>query len=274
MYTVKELMSMTRPLINQHWATYAVGANQFIHLVNTALNMIYNYEGMHWSWEHRKDLFNMNWQNQWALLSRRPVRKIDKFWTSNWTDVDKIWLDKCYCNMNLPDKIITPCCECNCVEECHPLDLKEILPQNKLCAMEYQISWSFIAGMWWLDGRIVKVDVGTLQVYDLWMTYFCGPVKMEKFSDIVPLPDSFMHVAMWIIAALVIPMYWIARQQEDLSLYSLYRKELDFLRKQDTIFMEKLILPDNHMPDVNGFIPKNEWNDITGFNSVVPITPW
>ena len=97
---------------------------------------------------------------------------------------------------------------------------------------------------------------------------------MEKFSDIVPLPDSFMHVAMWIIAALVIPMYWIARQQEDLSLYSLYRKELDFLRKQDTIFMEKLILPDNHMPDVNGFIPKNEWNDITGFNSVVPITPW
>lgn len=245
MYTVKQLMSMTRPLISQAWASYAVWPNQFIHLVNMAVSMVYNYEGMHWTWQHRKDLFNMNEQSQWALLARWPVRKIDKFWWWNWRDVDKVWLDQCYCNMNLPDKIIKPCCECDCVEPCSPIELKEILPQNKLCAMEYQISWSFIAGMWWLDGRIVKVDLGNLKVDDLWMTYFCGPVKMEKFSDIVPLPDSYMQVAVWIIAALVIPMYWIARQQEDLTYYSLYRKELDYLRKQDTIIFEQLNLPDN-----------------------------
>lgn len=52
--------------------------------------MVYNYEGMHWSWQHRKDLFNMNKQSQGALFSRWPVRKIDKFWGGNWKDVDKV----------------------------------------------------------------------------------------------------------------------------------------------------------------------------------------
>ena len=266
MYTVKQLMSLSYPLISQHWASYAVWPNQFIHLVNVAINMIYDYEGMHRSWQHRKDLFNMNEQNQWALLSRRPVRKIDKFWWWNWKDVDKVGIDKCYCDMNLPDKIIKPCCECNCFEECKPLPLKEILPQNKLCAMEYQISGSFIAGMWGMDGRIVKVDLGNLAIDDLWMTYFCGPVKMEKFDDIVPLPDTYMQVAMWIIAALVVPMYWVARQQEDLTYYSLYRKELDYLRKHDTIVMEKLTIPQNHMPDVNDFLPTTPSVPFTSVN--------
>lgn len=168
--------------------------------------------------------------------------------------------------MNLPDKIIKPCCECNCFEECKPLPLKEILPQNKLCAMEYQISGSFIAGMWGMDGRIVKVDLGNLAIDDLWMTYFCGPVKMGKFDDIVPLPDTYMQVAMWIIAALVVPMYWVARQQEDLTYYSLYRKELDYLRKHDTIVMEKLTIPQNHMPDVNDFLPSTPSVPFTSVN--------
>lgn len=265
MYTVKQFFQLVYPIINQHGVSYAVGPNSFIALVNLGLNMIYNYEWMHWSRQHRKDLFNMNDAQQWALLSRWPIRKIDKFWWGDWKDVDKVWLDKCYCNLNLPDKnIIKPCCECNCTLPCKPLELNEILPQNKLCANQYQISWSFIAWMWWFDWRIVKVDLWNQQVSDLWMSYFCGPVKMEKFSDIIPLPDSFIHVLSWIVWASVIPQQGIARQQEDLTYYSLYRKELDYLRKHDTIAPETVELPDNWMPWSE--IPWQQWQEFYSVN--------
>lgn len=253
MYTVRDAFKFCYPMIWQAWSSYLAGPNQFLYLINHAINMIYNYEGMHWTWQHRKDLFNMNWQSQGALLARWPVRKIDKFWTSWWKDVDKIQLDKCYCNMNLPDKTITPCCECDCPAPCSPLNLTEILPQNKLCANSYQISGSYVPGMGGLDGRIVKVDVGSASINDLWMTYFCGPIKMEKFDDIVPLPDSFMHVLWWIIAALIIPMDGAWRQQEDLSYYKLYRNELDYLRKHDTIMPERVDVADIWLSTSNNF---------------------
>lgn len=272
MYTVKQLMSMTRPLINQHGASYAVWPNNFIHLVNMAVSMIYDYEGMHRSRQHRKDLFNMNKEHQWALFSRWPVRKIDKFRWGNWKDVDKVGIDNCFCNMNLPDKVIPACCNCNCTHECQPIDLQEILPQNQLCGMQYQISWSAIAWMWGMDWRIIKVDLWNLEVDDLRVTYFCWPVKLEKFDDIVPLPDTYMQVAVWIIAALVLPMYGVARQQEDLTYYSLYRKELDYLRKHDTIVMEKIHLPENHLPDINWFLPANNWKWL--FTSIENVNPW
>ena len=39
-------------------------------------------------------------------------------------------------------------------------------------------------------------------------------------------------------------MQGIARQQEDLTYFSLYRKELDYLRKHDTIVPEEIQIPD------------------------------
>jgi len=45
-----------------------------------------------------------------------------------------------------------------------------------------------------------------------------------------------------------VPQQGIARQQEDLTYYSLYRKELDYLRKHDTIVPETLEIVDNAMP--------------------------
>lgn len=264
MYSVREFMQMVYPIINSHWVSYAIWPNNIIHLINLWLNMIYNYEWMTWSRQHRKDLFNLNEAQQWALLSRWPIRKIDKFWWGSRKDVDKIWIDPCFCNMNLPDKEVIPaCCECSCPTPCKPLELNEILPQNKLCANQYQISGSFIAWMWGFDWRIVKVDLGDQKVSDLWMTYFCWPVKMEKFSDIIPLPDSFIHVLSWIVWASVLPQQWIARQQEDLTYYSLYRKELDYLRKHDTIVPETIELPDNQMPWDD--IPWQQWQ---GFYTV------
>lgn len=158
MFSVKELLDSTYVLLGQHGASYAVGPKNFIHLVNQAVSMVYNYEGMHWSWQHRKDLFNMNGKSQGALFARWPVRKVDKFWAGNWTDVDKVGIDKCFCNMNLPDNVIPACGECQCTVPCQPLNLTQILPQNQLCAGQYQISGGAVAGMGGFDQRIIKVD--------------------------------------------------------------------------------------------------------------------
>lgn len=49
--------------------------------------------------------------------------------------------------MNLPDKVIPACCECNCTTPCQPINLMQILPQNQLCAGQYQISGGAVAGM-------------------------------------------------------------------------------------------------------------------------------
>lgn len=257
-YTVKDAFHFSYTLLWAHWLSRLVGPHNFMYLINQAVAMIYNYWWYMWSWTHRKDLFNMNKQSQWVLLSRWPVREIDKFRTWDWTDVDKYDPDACEwaCNMNLPDKIIKPCCECNCIKPCKPLDLQQILPQNQLCAWQYQISWSPVFGMWWMDWRIVKVDLWDKDPELLRMTYFCWPLKLETFDDIVPLPDSFMHIVWWIIAALVVPPRWAARSQEDLNYYSLYRKELDSLKAADNMYPKKVELaePINQHSYAPGFV--------------------
>lgn len=76
-----------------------------------------------------------------------------------------------------------------------------------------------------------------------------------------------MHILMWIIAATVIPMYGVARQQEDLTWYSLYRKELDYLRKHDTIAPEQV-----QIADVGYNLSVNQQTSATDFTSVMPTT--
>lgn len=234
MYTVRQAYEFLYPMINQHGATRLVWPNNFIPLINHAIAMVYNYEWYIRSFTHRKDLFHMANKTQWVLASRRPVRVIDKFWAGPWKDVYNIQKDECYCNFKLPDKAIKACCECGCIEECEPLPLKKILPHNKLCAGQYQVAWGFVPWQGGLDGRIVHVDTGK-PVEALWMSYFCWPVPMQTFDDIIPLPDAFVPILALIMAAIVLPNHWASRQQEDLNYYSLYRKELDYLKKVDNI---------------------------------------
>lgn len=81
---------------------------------------------------------------------------------------------------------------------------------------------------------------------------------MEKFDDVVPLPDSFMHVVAWIIAGTVVPLAGTARQQEDLNYYSLYRKELDYLRKADNIVPKRIEL-DRPVVPTYAPMPQSNW---------------
>ncbi len=243
-YTVREAFHFATTALGSHGLSRLVGPNNFMYLINQAVNMVYNYNWYTWTWTHRKDLFDLKKWSLWVLLSRWPVRTIDKFRTWKRTDVDKLQEDECEraCKLELPDWVIKPCCECNCIAPCKPLDLKEIQPQNQLCAWQYQISWSYIPWMWWMDWRIVKVNLWNIEPELLWMTYYCWPVKLETYDDIVPLPDSFIHVLWWIIAALVVPPRWAARSQEDLSYYSLYRKELEYLKALDNIYPKEVNL--------------------------------
>lgn len=239
-YTVKEAIQFAYPIVGQHWVSRLIGTNNLMMLVNQAISMIYNYWGFHiWSWAHRSDAFVLDGKETWTLLSRRPVRKVDKFWTSAYRDIDKITEDPCVCPTPTPETPVQPCCVCNCTRPCEPLVLDEILPQNQLCAGQYQISWGFTPWQWGMDGRLVRVNTWK-PVEVLWMTYFAWPLKLEKFTDLVPLPDSIVYLIWWIIWAMTIPMRWAARSQEDLNLMSLVRKELDALRAIDNIYPKRL----------------------------------
>lgn len=180
------------------------------------------------------------------LVTRWPVATVDKFYTSQWKDVDGS-VAPCYCD-DLPDDSYTCPCEIPCNgPECSPIKLTRILPQNVLCDNEYQVSWSEIKGMGWLDGRIIKVnlwDVTNLNYFRV--TYYRGPKHITSWDEIVPLPDSFMHVLGYVIAAHVVPLYGIMMQQQDLNYRSIARKELDFLKMADNVFPESTRFDPNY----------------------------
>lgn len=244
MYTVKDFLHFVYPLVWQNGVTRLLWWDDLYFMINQAVAEIYNFQPekadhrFHWSWTHRKDVFRMSQEKagMWVCFTRWPVRMIDEFWTSKRNDVYKLQIDKCYCDMNLPEAYIKSCDCCDCCElPCEPLELTQIRPQANLCPWTYQIAWSFVDGMWWLDWRILRVNakecIDTLRV-----TYYCWPLKVSKPDDQIPLPDSFMHIAAKIIAANVMPMNWESRQQDDLQYYSTVRRELECLVKQDPEF--------------------------------------
>lgn len=237
-YTVRDALRFVYPLIWQHGATRAVWANNFLVMTNHALNMIYNYNWYIWSWQHTKDLFIIPNEDQLALrlVTSKPINTIDKFYTSNWTDIEQEF-KPCKCTFDLPDVVCWSSCECDV--PCNPLKLTKIRPQNNLCSWEYKIAWSEIAWQWWLQGRIIQVLLEK-KVKQLWVSYWKWPVHVKSFDDIIPLPDNFMTAFAYFIAGMIVPMYWTMMQQQDLTFTSIARKQLDELKMADNDFPPKV----------------------------------
>jgi len=207
MYTAKDVLWFAYMLISQHWATAWIWANNFLFALNSALNQIYNYWWYMRSRQHFKDSFTTNWSQMVTLVSRHPIQTVDKFWTWPRTDVD--WaITPWWCNCpQLPNLEWSCWCSCWCTVECKPLWMNKIMPQNQLCPWDYQISWSEIKWMWWMDGRIVKAYL-PCNVNRVWMTYYRWPKHITNFDEVVPLPDSFVHILWRMIAWILVPLYW------------------------------------------------------------------
>ncbi len=233
-YTVRDALKFVYPIVWQHWATRAVGANQFIFAANHALNMIYNYQWFIWSWQHMKDIFILPSGNPQALrlVTRQPINTVDKFFSSNWNDIENS-LRPCECEFDIEDVVCWTGCDCE--PACTPVKLKKIRPQNSLCAGEFKVAWSELAGAGWLNGRIIHVYLQH-PVEQLRVTYWRGVKHVTTFDEIVPLPDSFMTAFGYFIASIIVPMYGIMMQQQDLTYSSLARKQLDELKMADNDF--------------------------------------
>jgi len=241
-YSVRDALKFTYVLVSQHWASRAIGSNNFLFALNSALNMVYNYNGYIRTRQHRKAMFTNVTTSIVRLITDSPINTIDKFWTSQWSDME--WtVEPCTCP-DLEDDIRCEC-QCTCGYECKPLQLTHILPQNRLCPNEYQIAGSEIRGMWGLGWRIVRAKL-SCPTDVLWMTYYAAPKHCTSFDDIVPLPDMFMTALSYFVAAQIVPLYGIMMQQQDLNFLTLARKELDSLKMADNIFPQKTQRSDNY----------------------------
>lgn len=193
------------------------------------------------------------------LVTRRPVATVDKFYSAQRKDVDGT-IAPCACEDDLPDDTYTCPCEVPCdAPECQPLQMRRVLPQNVLCNNEYQVSWSEILWMWGMDWRIIKVnlqDVTNLNY--LFVTYYRGPKHITSRDEIVPIPDSYMHILGFIMAAIVVPLYGIMMQQQDLNYRSLARKELDYMKMADNIFPSSARFDPNY-PAISKPTPNPVW---------------
>lgn len=246
MYNVRDFLQFVRPLVNQYGATHAIGTKSFLFSVNHALNMLYNYQGYPWTWQHTKDDFTNLSGDPLKLITSYPILFVDKFYTGKMQPID--WAaTACDCPEPEPDPCgpyIMPCvCACDWCEE---LKWMKVLPQNKLCGGQYQVSSSLIPGMGWLNGRLIKVKPDRT-ISGLWVTYFRGVRHVKTFDDIIDIPDNFMTALSYFVAAQVIGNYAQFRNGDDVNYLTLARQELDSLKKHDNIFPSKMEF-DKHFP--------------------------
>lgn len=237
-YTARDALKFAYVHLSQHGATRALWVSNFMYALNGAINHVYNYEWYVWSWQHVKDAFTLTWKKHLRLVTRWPIQVVDKFRTWERKDVMGT-ASPCDCP-SIEDDSISCWCECFCPSECKDLPMVRIHPSNQLCPGEYKVNGSEIKGMWWLQWRIMEVYL-PYDVTWLWVTYYRGPKHVTKRDDIIPVPDNFIHIIWYIIAAQCVPLYGIMMQQQDLNYWSIARKELDYLKKQDNIFPHKMI---------------------------------
>ena len=69
---------------------------------------------------------------------------------------------------------------------------------------------------------------------------------MKTFDDIIPLPDTFMHVFGLVCAALIAPIYGAMMQQQDMNRRAIARKELDNFKAADNIAPREIRFDNNY----------------------------
>lgn len=240
--TARQLLQSAYPMLWKHWATFAMGSNSFLEILNTVLEQIYNYEWYIWSWQHYREAFTNLSGDPLQLVTSFPIWKIDKFWT--WKMQPVVWqLTFCDCPVPEPDPCgpyIPACTNCYC-DSCSAEDWAEILPNNQLCAGQYQVWGSTVKGMGWLNGTVVRVKPSRA-TDALWLTYYRYFNRITSFDDIILLPPGFRPAFIYAIWALVIGAWYNQyRQGQDINYYELFNREMERLKKADNIFPKDLV---------------------------------
>lgn len=246
-FKARDALRFVRPFIWQYWAIYSFWSDNFLYLLNTCIDMVYGENWYLWSWEHTKESFpNLTPDADWVitLVTKYPIVAVDKFFTGNMLPMN--WVaSACDC----PDPDPNPClpyvpdwaccssyCVCTCWEE-H--EYTKVLPQNKLCAGEYQVSWWDNPWMWGLNGRVIRVKpLGPVTWF--WVTYYRWPNFITNFDEIVPLPKDWVST--------VLPFLLASMINVDRSAFfsALYTKKITDLKNQDNIFPKKMVFDPNY----------------------------
>ena len=249
-FKARDALRFVWPHIWQYWAIYSYWTDNFLYLLNTCVEMVYWENWFLWSWEHIKEAFtNYTPDADWVitLITTYPIVEIDKFRTGKMTPIN--WVaSACDCPQPVPNPCpeTVPqhhCCGCHsCYCECTNWEehtYTKVLPQNKLCSGEYQVSGWDNPWMWWLSWRIIKVKPHCNTAW-LRVTYYRGPNFIKTFDDIVPLPQSRV--------ATVLPFLMASFVNIDRSAFFawLYAKKIADLKNQDNIFPKTMVFDPNY----------------------------
>lgn len=243
--TARDMLKRAYPFLWQYWATHAIWSDNFLSLLNMALDMIRVYRWREWSWSHWKDNFTSLQDDPYRLVTTHPVKRVHSFYS--WTMIKRDWFEEnTLCDCDIPQDVNTPCTLCNC-NGCKPLKLELASPQSQLCPWYYQVSWWEYEWMWWLFWRIIRVKMHN-KLSDsewLWVTYVRSNPTIEKFDDIVPIPTAFATPVAMYIAVLALPRYGQFRWWEELNLFQIANNHLNDLQEADKNFPQKMVFEED-----------------------------
>lgn len=235
--TIREVLEFCYVLVGAHGVTQAIGEDAIIPAVNLALINIYNYKWYLWSWQEYREAFTTIPSARAVLTTRYPILNPNYllFHEGPAPSTDDIitWCEPCvqsnWCTS----------CACSCLDTaCEPLKLDYQSPQDKLCAMQYQVSWGGRLG--WLWGRIIRVDTGRKKCNWLYVLYQRWFNLIKDANDEFPLPDNFISAFAYMYAHFVIPPMGQYRQGDDTNFYNLSERELEYLKLRDNVAPKSL----------------------------------
>ena len=239
--TPRRILKSLWPIINQHGATYALSANMFIEIIQSALTSVRNYQWYIWKWQHYAEQFEDMVMRRWTirLETKHPILKVDKFWA--WRMIPLEWhTDVCDCPPCPPDACATYT-PTAVAAACKQLKMIEKLPNDKLCQGEYQIAGSEVEGMGWENGNIIRM-LPAIEVNAMYITYFrwLHVVAGDDYDAQIPIPNTFLNAIKYFILAEIIPNAGQYREWQELNYLQLARDEMEVLRKADTIMPDKV----------------------------------
>lgn len=234
--TARKILKALRPILNQHWATYSIWANNFLEFVNAAVLSVWNYNGYIWKWQHIAEQITVLSTDPIQHTTNFPIYLVDRFFigtkpnntgTTNW------------CECPAPD--VWPCdwYTTYLKECCAPLFLKQELPHNTLCDWYYQIAWWYVENQWGEHWSIVRIRPWG-NIPKLYMTYFRHFEEALDLDEVIRIPYTFLNAIKYRMATDIIPTYWQYKAWQEQFYYTMFEKEIESLRKWDTIYSDKI----------------------------------
>lgn len=248
----KDFLRMVYPLINQKGWSVVVW-NNWIPILNSALNIFFNYKGYRWLWEtciQEVPVAQLTGTNL-EFATQFPVIGVHKwFLLPKEACTDNITMNGCQTTLVEMKTWQATCCELNCGTQCEEellhmscgadektgeIPMKFKLPKSPLFCGEFQ--QPFGTRSKYIRAKLPANFDGNYKVY---IEYFRGFNMLTSYNDVIPIPDNMMTALSFILASLVINPMWQFRSGDSKYYKTLFQEEMDNCRDQQTVMPKEI----------------------------------